>query len=321
LNYIGSKFSLLDFIYSTIKETAPSLEGAVFFDLFAGTGIVGRFFKDKVKSVMANDLEYYSYVLNRHYIQNTKRIDFDFSALNNLKGVEGFIYKNYCPAISGRQYFTDENGKIIDAARIEIEKYKNDSDLYFFLLCSLLESADKVANTTSVYGAYLKEFKATASKKLEIKASPIVETNNKNFVFNEDANTLIRKVKGDILYLDPPYNERQYGANYHLLNTIARYEIFEPKGKTGLPEYNKSLYCKKNEVINIFEDLVRNARFDYIFLSYNNEGIIPIEEIKNIMSKYGKYKIAEMNYRRYKADAGRTYSAETTKEYIHILKK
>jgi adenine-specific DNA-methyltransferase len=321
LNYIGSKLSLLDFIYSTIKDTAPHLEEAVFFDLFAGTGIVGRFFKNKVKSVIANDLEYYSYVLNRYYIQNSKKIDFDFSTLNNLKGIKGFIYNNYCPTISDRKYFTDENGKIIDAIRIEIEKYREDDNLYFFLLCSLLENADKVANTASVYGAYLKKFKTTASRKLEIKASPIIETDNKNLVFNEDANTIIKKIEGDILYLDPPYNERQYGANYHLLNTIAKYEVFEPKGKTGLPEYNKSSYCKKNEVINIFEDLIQNARFRYIFLSYNNEGIMPMKEIKKIMSKYGKYEIAEMDYKRYKADNGRMYSANATKEYIHILQK
>lgn len=321
MNYIGSKLSLLDFIYSTIKDTAPHLEEAVFFDLFAGTGIVGRFFKNKVKSVIANDLEYYSYVLNRYYIQNSKKIDFDFSTLNNLKGIKGFIYNNYCPTISDRKYFTDENGKIIDAIRIEIEKYREDDNLYFFLLCSLLENADKVANTASVYGAYLKKFKTTASRKLEIKASPIIETDNKNLVFNEDANTIIKKIEGDILYLDPPYNERQYGANYHLLNTIAKYEVFEPKGKTGLPEYNKSSYCKKNEVINIFEDLIQNARFRYIFLSYNNEGIMPMKEIKKIMSKYGKYEIAEMDYKRYKADNGRMYSANATKEYIHILQK
>lgn len=145
--------------------------------------------------------------------------------------------------------------------------------------------------------------------------------NQKNEVYNEDANLLIKKIKGDILYLDPPYNTRQYGANYHLLNTIALYDDFIPRGKTGLREYNKSKYCSKNSVLDEFESLIKAANFKYIFLSYNNEGLMSLEEIKEIMSKYGKYSVCKKEYSRFKADNNRTHKADKTYEFLHVLIK
>jgi adenine-specific DNA-methyltransferase len=125
------------------------------------------------------------------------------------------------------------------------------------------------------------------------------------------------------LYLDPPYNARQYGANYHLLNTIAKYDDFSPNGKTGLRNYERSLYCQRNQVANVFENLIKNARFKYIFLSYNNEGLMPKEEVKRIMGKYGRYDLMTTGYQRFKADKteNRNHKASETVEYLHILEK
>ena len=97
--------------------------------------------------------------------------------------------------------------------------------------------------------------------------------------------------------------------------------IFIPKGITGLREYNRSSYCRKAEVHNSFEDLIKNANFQYIFLSYNNEGLMSENEVKNIMSKYGKYNIVKKEYQRFKADKNRKHKANSTYEYLHILKK
>ncbi len=125
------------------------------------------------------------------------------------------------------------------------------------------------------------------------------------------------------MYLDPPYNQRQYSANYHLLNTIALYDEFVPKGKTGMREYNRSSYCKKGEVAKSFEDLIKNADFEYIFLSYNNEGIMSEDEVRNIMSKYGRYDLVTKEYQRFKADKteNRNHKADSTFEYLHIIRK
>ena len=138
-------------------------------------------------------------------------------------------------------------------------------------------------------------------------------------MFQKDANQLINDLSGDILYLDPPYNARQYGANYHLLNTIANYKPFTPKGKTGLPKYNKSNYSSKPKVAEAFEELIKNADFKHIFLSYNNEGLLPPEQLREILERYGSYDLATTKYNRFKADKteNRNHKANSL-SLIHI---
>ncbi len=333
MNYIGSKFSLLPFLESTIEDVVGTdLHDKVFCDIFAGTGIVGRLFKSRVRRVIANDWEYYSYVLNRNYIGNHLELDGKDDLLNRLNQLEGddngFIFRNYCAGSgSGRQYFSDENGKKIDAIRIQIEEWKTSSyiseDMYFFLLASLLESSDKLANTASVYGSFLKHLKTTAQKPLSLTPAIYTINENEHDVYCLDANVLIKKIEGDILYLDPPYNARQYGANYHLLNTIAEYKPFLPKGKTGLRQYLKSLYCGKKSVLSSFRALIQDAKFKYIVMSYNNEGLMSPEDIESVMSQYGHYDRVSKDYQRYRADKedSRNHLADRTIEYLHILEK
>lgn len=309
-----------------------NLQDKIFCDIFAGTGIVGRTFKNKVKKVISNDIEHYSYILNKNYIENKIKIPNSESLLNELNSLpllkNGFIFKNYCIGSgSDRQYFTDYNGKKIDAIRTKIEEWKSSKKInkktYYFLLASLLESADKVANTASVYGAFLKHIKKSAQNNLILEPADFIESKNSHKVFNEDSNTLIRKISGDILYLDPPYNHRQYGANYHLLNTISLYNNFTPQGKTGLREYTRSNYCTKKGIRNSFEELIKYAKFKYIFLSYNNEGLMSEKTTKDIMEKYGKYKLVKKQYQRFKADKteNRNHKANNTFEHLHILVK
>lgn len=332
MNYIGSKYSLLEFLKSTISEETgfTSGEGHTFADLFAGTGVVGATYKEMGYKVIANDIQYYSYVRNKHLIENV--VDLDTSLcdeLNALNGVKGFVYNNFCKGSgSERNYFTDSNGQKCDAIRIALEEKYNkgeiDDALYFYYLSSLLESIDKYANTAAMYGAFLKHIKKSAQKEFKLELLPIIK-GYKGEVYNEDVNELIKRISGDILYLDPPYNTRQYCAYYHVLETIARYDNPTLRGVTGLRDYTdqKSLYCSKRTVAQALEDLISNAKFKYIFLSYNNEGLMSLDAIKEIMSKYGKYTCYTTEYHRFKADKdeNRKTVANTTVEYLHCLAK
>ncbi|WP_394906540.1 DNA adenine methylase [uncultured Mesonia sp.] len=330
MNYIGSKNRLSAWIVEQVKNTVEGpIDDMILCDLFAGTGRVGRSFKPLVKQIIANDVEYYSYVLLQNYIGNHQEIPRKRELIESLQQatpVNGFIAEEYGESGSGnRLFFTQSNAQKIDGMRLQLQQLESqlDASTYFFLLASLLESADKVANTASVYGAFLKKIKKSAAKPLVLEPADFDKTTWQHQVFQEDANVLIKRISGDILYLDPPYNARQYGANYHLLNTIARYDRFEPKGKTGLREYYKSNYCKKSKVAEEFEALIAQANFNYIFLSYNNEGLMPSDQVKEIMQKYGTYRLVAKQYQRFKADKtqNRNHKATATEEYLHILIK
>ena len=341
MNYIGSKFSILSYIDEVIEDFTEQKKNIIFCDIFAGTGVVSKYFKEKGYNIISNDIQYFSYVLLKGLIENSEELKFEkltkrhidpFMCLNGLNGKKGFIYKNY--SLGGtkkkeyeRQYFSDENAKKIDAIRIKIEKWRKRKTIteneYFYLLACLLEASDKVANTASVYEAFLKDLKKSAQKKIIINPLELVFKNKKYTIYNADSKDLIRKIKGDILYIDPPYNSRRYDTNYHILETISLYDNPKIKGKTGLrvEDSKKSNYCIKNKAASELEDLIKNAKFKYILLSYNDEGIISSKEIKEIMSKYGVYKRYEKRHKRFKSDSSREYKKDYTVEYIHCLHK
>ncbi len=332
MNYIGSKYSLLDFLQETIEGVTGYKTGDpyVFADLFAGTGIVGRTFKQNGCSVIANDIQHYSFSLNKHFIENVPEMDDSLlEHFNSLEPRKGFVYMNYCSGSgSGRNYFSDENGMRCDAVRMELEELRSkgeiDEGTYFYYLASLIDSIDRYANTASVYGAFLKKIKNTAKRPFFLELLPVI-VGKKGKVYNEDINELVKRISGDVLYLDPPYNTRQYCANYHVLETISRYDAPELSGVTGLRDLSrqKSRFCSKKRALEALDDLIRNADFSYIFLSYNNEGILKLDSIKEIMSRYGDYSFFTREYRRFKADkdANRNIAADSTTEYLHCLKK
>ena len=330
MRYIGSKLRLTNFIEKVVKEhCGDDLSGKVFCDLFAGTGVVGRHFCPMVKKVIANDFEKYSYVSN--YV-GLRGFDEDIvqSFLDTLNGIEGTtessLYQCYAEGgNAGRLYFNKENGKKLAEARLRLASNKTLSRKnYMAVLLSIIDGADKVANTMSTYGAYAKKLKSNSEKEIFFALPKQAEkASYLNDVWMCDSNELIKGISGDILYLDPPYNNRQYGSNYHVLNAIAIGEAPETDSVTGVrkDDYNKSDYCREKTVGKALDELISNAKFEWIFLSYNNEGLLSFDEIKSIMSKYGDYSVEGTEYQRYKADSNRKQAANGVVEYIHILHK
>ncbi|REC42061.1 DNA adenine methylase [Chryseobacterium sp. 5_R23647] len=328
MNYLGSKVRLSEFIFNVISNSVDQkLSDCSFFDLFAGTGAVGNFFHNKVKSIGYNDREYYSYTLNSAFYSEVLEGQYQsmLDELNQLEGLEGFIFHEYSESgTAGRLYFSANNGKKIDAMRLHIEQLfqcsEINEDFYILLIATLLVAADKIANIASVYCAYLKKLKKTATFTIELnpikRAVRLIEYK----VHKDDSNMLIKNIKGDILYLDPPYNAREYGSYYHLLNTISIYDTkFKPKGKTGIRSYETSRFCLKKEADKALLEILNIADFKHIFLSYNNEGFISSSRIKEMMTDLGYYKCSSIKYPRFKSDRNNLKSY--TEESLHHLIK
>lgn len=184
----------------------------------------------------------------------------------------------------------------------------------------MIEAVDQVANTASVYGAYLKKFKKSACKTLTLKPLQLVNHVAGCKVYNADANLLINSISSDILYIDPPYNHREYGANYHVLETVARYDSPALTGMTGLRDYSRSDFCKVKKAANAFENIIRAANTHHILVSYNDEGILPFEELQRLLALRGEPVIFKTEYNRFKADNGRLYKRDRTVEYVHYVR-
>lgn len=355
MRFIGCKENLTSFIESFIKE--KDIKGKVFCDLFAGTASVGKHFKKLGYKIIATDLLYFSYVLQKVYLEQNQYPKFlkllnylkinpveetlftsesqnaqeVIKYLNNLEGIEGFIFKNYSPEgtkgqVYIRKYFTGENAKKIDAIREKIEEWKKmkllNEQEYFFLLCSLIEAVPFVANISGTYAAFLKNWDKRAFKKLTLELPEIIRSNETHKVFNINGLELLDQIKEiDILYLDPPYNERQYAPNYHILETIAKWDKPPLKGVTGMRPYEnqKSEFCNPKTGIKALKEILKKKNFRHLILSYNSEGIMPENEILELFNKYGKTEMVEQTYQRYKSNS-RGEQKDKVKEKLYYLK-
>lgn len=333
MRYIGSKSKLTSYIRSIVERVAP--HSSVFCDLFAGTGTVGNEFKT-THQIVANDILYFSYVLNAANLQLNKIPEFlnfrsahgkdPISYLNEIRpdpsdaGDRDFVARSYSPiGEDRRRYFTPENAIRIDRIRQAIEASREDSLLdtleYLYLLAALLREVPSVSSTTGTYGAFLKSWDKRALKEITLKYSEIRPGSEANEVFNSDANELIEKISGDVLYLDTPYNARQYSSNYHVLESIARYDNPAIVGVTGLraDKAGDSGYCRRDRVYSLYEDLLTKAKFRIVVISYNSEGILDEDQLVDLVSSFaGRPPMAfeKIPYRRYKRTIGDANSVE-----------
>lgn len=322
MKYIGNKTRVLDFIENCLEQSKINYKEKKVADLFSGTGSVSNFFLKNGCDVYSCDnmtysiteqyrVNYYSSEPEFDEIKNIvkgNRLDDVLNYLNNLTPIKGYFFDNYAP--SGkykRQYFTDENAKKIDSIREKIKEWELilPSEKVNFLLGILMCSADKISNTSGTYGAYLKIWRSMALKKLYLEKPEFI-SNGKNYIFQDDVLNFIKNNKKfDIVYLDPPYNKRQYASNFHVLESIVVNDKQELKGKTGLRNYDnqKSDFCIASKVKKAFTELIENIDSKYIIMSYSTEGLLSEEEILKVLSNKGKVIVYKNNYRRFKTNS------------------
>ena len=344
MRFIGNKSNLLNNIETVINQNVQET-GGVFCDIFSGTGAVAKHFKPYYE-IHSNDALYFSYVIQKATIENNAKPSFsklqNIGILDPMSFLEDtkiqtynyndekyFIAKNYTPHDDcNRMYFSNKNAVRIDFIRNTIEAWKDSGLLgeleYYYLLAALIEGVPSVSNTTGTYGAYLKQWDKRSFKELELLRLEVIDNGQNNKCYNDDALKLIDTLEGNIIYIDPPYNKRQYASNYHLLETISKYDYPEISGVTGLRPYKKqkSPFCIKSQVYDAFEELISKAKFDNIVLSYSNDGIMSDDDIESILKKYGvsdSFKKYTIPYRQYKSK--KDNKQHTLCEYLFYVKK
>lgn len=323
--YIGSKTKLLDWIFSEIKN---NVQGESFLDIFSGTGSVAERALNFYNKVIVNDILSSNKIIYEAFWGNEK---INFSIINEYKNIfialtniekDNYFSKNY-----GGKYFGVNDAKKIGYIRDIIEKdYKAkvlNKREFNILLASLIYSMDRIANTVGHYEAYRKINITDDRFKFELIG--LNNYQNKEIeIFQEDANSLAQKIYADIVFLDPPYNSRQYSRFYHVLENLVDWDKPELYGVALKPKpKNMSEYCR-NGAAKVFDDLISNLKCKYIVVTYNNtynskssssQNKIKLEDIEKSLKKRGVTKIFDSNYKFF--NAGKT-DLPNHKEYLFI---
>lgn len=308
--YLGNKYKLLPFITKVVNEECFDIKSVA--DIFAGTGAVSSAFLDKV--IITNDLMYSNYICNFAWFSSQEY---------NPQTIINYIIKynsiseykdNYMTENFANTYFSYNDCSKIGFIREDIEQNYRDGNINdrekALLITSLLYAMDKIAKTCGHYDAYRKGAKFDASLELFVPLAE-VHNNDKNQCFNKDANELVKEFYADLVYIDPPYNSRQYCDAYHLLENVARWEkpdVFGVARKMNRDKM-KSKYCTQSAT-EAFEDLIKNINAKYILFSYNNMATkgngrsnakIADEDIMRILQNKGTVKVFSENYKAFSA--------------------
>jgi len=352
ITYIGNKRALLGFIGEGIQRVQKKLNKnkLKMFDVFSGSGIVARYFKQFSELLIVNDLEKYSSLINECYLSNENEINISLlreyynEIIENLNKnlIRGIISELYAPnddkniASNERVFYTSRNAMYIDTARQLIGKLPQEIQKYF--LAPLLSEASIHANTSGVFKGFYKNketgigqfggknqdalFRITGNIELPF---PIFSNFNcDTLIYNEDSNEIIKTLpEVDIAYLDPPYNQHPYGSNYFMLNLILDYTYPENTSKvSGIPEnWNHSDYNKKNRALNALTYLVENIKAKYVIISFNSEGFISAQEMKSMLEKTGRLEILETKYNTFRGSRNLNDREIHVKEYLYLLEK
>lgn len=354
--YIGSKDKLSDIIISEINSTKKGAKHII--DLMAGTGLFSLALREKGFQVSAVDVMTYSYHhLNVHLFlgeapgfKGMKKIEdiekfqshnlfggsnyeTALNYLNNLKPVKGYFHKEFSPegepsnTTRPRKYFTAKNAAKIDAIRKEVKNLRKNNFIseyeHSLLLHDLIMATNDIANIAGTYGHYLSRFVKRAEDPILLYTSSFSEKGKLkgHEVFRGYAEDVACKLSGDVCYIDPPYIKRQYAANYHILETIAREDEPEAIGDSGLRPWRDqySNFCSKVKIRSSFDKIITTINCDDFLISYSEDGLLPIDDLISFLSSYGKVVKKDIKYKRFKSRTDVIKKEGTLNEYlIHL---
>jgi adenine-specific DNA-methyltransferase len=353
ITYIGNKRALANFIEKGIRLVQRRLhkEKLRIFDVFSGSGIVARHFKQYASLLVVNDLEKYTKIINDCYLSN--RTDTDMNILKKIYTYlidsiatvplkPGIITALYAPQDDNnikaheRVFYTRRNALYIDTMRDMIEHIDAAYKKYF--LAPLLSEASVHANTSGVFKGFYKnketgigQFGGTKQDALlRIKgdiALPFPVFSNYMcdvVIYNDDANTIVKTApEVDVAYLDPPYNQHPYSSNYFMLNVIVEHTY--PHGisnVSGIPKnWNRSVYNKKQYAYTALSELISTIKAKYVLISFNSEGFISLEEMKTMLQRIGKVEVLETTYNTFRGCRNLSNRAVHVTEYLYLLEK
>jgi len=352
ITYIGNKRKLLPFIDNAVEKVKHNLhkDKITALDGFSGSGVVARLLKYHTTTLYSNDFEQYAKTINTAYLTNksnvdTKRLSEAIKYLNEHRldktKSDYFITTNYAPKndddikAGERVFYTHNNALAIDNIRYMID-HDIDEDLRIYCLAQLLVQASIHTNTSGVFKGFHKKdgighFGGAGENALErIKGDIILEeplfaeAENDTTVFCKDTNELVKELEPvDLAYFDPPYNQHPYGSNYFMLNIInGGKPVAIQSGVSGISEeWQRSDYNKAEPAIKAMDDLIANTKAKYILISYNDEGIIPINKFENIVKKYGSWELLEQEYNTYRGSRNLRNRNNKVRELLWLIKK
>ena len=330
MDYIGSKAKLNQWIFEIItKVIQKQPTDCLFLDACSGSGAISRYAASLGFNVVANDIMMFPRIIANGSIgvskeQQAQAKDLIEELNKNIVLVEDYFYHNFCDESKPpRMYFTASNAMLIDGIRYEIDSVV-DAKIKDYLLYCGLEALSRVSNTTGVQAAFLKEFKARARDRFELRCENVVD--GRISAYSMDILVLLhdayyrQQYREDVLYIDPPYNQRQYGPNYHLYETFVRNDSPKARGMTGLRDWqseSSSDFCTKKKCLTFLVDVIMASTAQHIFVSYNSDGFFGKDELKQALP--GMFvDCHEKDQRRYKSDISdsRQYNQEPLKEYL-----
>lgn len=321
--YTGSKYKLADWIFGIIDSHCS---GSSFCDIFAGTGIIAKTALDKMSNVVVNDFLYSNELIYKAFFMQSpfdrERIEHYRNLFQSLQVDE--LKENYVSKNFGDKFFSNNDAILIGEIRERIEKAKGINDKErSILIASLLYSIDKIANTVGHYDAYIKGHTLKDQFKFDL-ISPF-QSEATISIYREDANLLAKSLECDIVYIDPPYNSRQYSRFYHVLENIASWKKPELYGVALKPKpENMSEYCRAT-ALEAFTSLINDLKCKYILVSYNNTyasksssslNKMTLDNIKQVLSSKGTLSCFETSHQFF--NAGKT-SFSDHKEMLFLV--